>query len=296
MKKDIHLSEITESGRGTTERIVKSSADESREWLASAPVCAALSRYGIVHVGLAQAAHPYRVVRTDLSGTFIMMCISGLGQIRLEGAWKTMRAGQACLAPPHAFHAYRAIPGKPWGLVWVRYAEPVDRQPIVNARAPVMAPFDGEPLAAAVTGLHHEARTSGAPAALQMWSDLVEYYAQSFARHWRSDDRLGKVWQQVATQLAHSWSLPELARLAGLSTKQFGRLCQQTVGRTPAQHIAWLRLQQAAHLLTTTGDKVESIARSVGYQSLFTFSRKFQHFTGVRPSAYRGDSTVTASP
>jgi len=81
MKKDIHLSEITEAGRGTTEWVVRAGADESREWLVGAPDCAALRPYGIVHVGIAEAAHPYRVVRTDLSGTFVMMCLSGQGQV-----------------------------------------------------------------------------------------------------------------------------------------------------------------------------------------------------------------------
>ena len=37
------------------------------------------------------------------------------------------------------------------------------------------------------------------------------------------------------------------------SVENFRRLCQQTLGRTPAQHTTALRLQYAALLLTTTG-------------------------------------------
>lgn len=280
MKMDIRLSE-------TTERVVRASRADARDWLADAPVCAALAPHGIVHVGVAEVVHPYSVRRPDLSGTFIMLCLTGEGRIWLEGAWQPMRAGQACLAPPHAFHAYRTVPRKVWSIAWVRYQEPAGAMPIVNARAPVLAPFDGGPLAAAIEGLHREARGTASPAAMQLWVDLIQHYARTFAEPWRTDDRLREVWQSVARDLAADWSLPRLAQLASMSTKHFARLCQQSLGRSPAQHVTALRLQRAALLLTTTNDKVESIARDVGYRSLFTFSHTFKKFTGRRPSEYR---------
>jgi transcriptional regulator GlxA family with amidase domain len=157
----------------------------------------------------------------------------------------------------------------------------------VNARAPVLAAFDGGPLAAAVEGLHREARGTASPAAMQLWTDLIQHYARTFAGPWRTDDRLRHVWQSVAHDLAADWSLPKLVHLAGMSAKHLTRLCQQSLGRTPAQHVTALRLQHAALLLTTTGHKVEVIAREVGYRSLFTFSHTFKKFTGRRPSEYR---------
>ena len=122
---------------------------------------------------------------------------------------------------------------------------------------------------------------------MQLWADLIQHYAGTFAEPWRTDDRLRTVWQQVSADLTANWSLARLARLAGLGGKQFGRLCQQSLGRTPSQHVTWLRLQRAASLLSTSNEKVESIARSVGYASLFTFSNNFKRFTGCRPSEYR---------
>lgn len=271
----------------STERVVRASHADKRDWLADAPVCTALSHHGIVHVGVAEVAHPYEVRRPDLSGTFVMICTGGEGRVWLEGKWQPMRTGMACLAPPHAFHAYRALPRKAWNIAWVRYQEPEGSLPIVNARAPVLATFDGGPLAAAIEGLHREASGTASPAAMQLWSDLIQHYARTFAEPWRTDDRLRDVWQAVSRDLASDWSMPKLARIAGMSTKHFTRLCQQSLGRTPAQHITTLRLQRAVHLITTTDDKIEAIAREVGYKSLFTFSHTFKKFTGSRPSEYR---------
>lgn len=281
MKKDIRLS-------ATTEHVVRASAADMRDWLANAPVCAWLAQHGIVHVGLAEAVHPYEVRRPDLSGTFVMICTSGEGRVWLEGKWVPMLAGQACLAPPQAFHAYKAIPRKAWNIAWVRYQEPQGTLPLVNTRAPVLADFDGEPLAAAIRGLHGEASRTASPAAMNMWADLIQHYARSFAAPWSTDDRLREVWQEVMQNLAADWSLPKLASLAVMSTKQFTRLCLQSLGRTPAQQVTALRVQQAAHLLSKTSEKVESIAHEVGYKSLFTFSHTFKKVTGSRPSEYRG--------
>jgi AraC-like DNA-binding protein len=290
MKRDIHLSETTEAGRGTKERVVRASADDSRDWLLGAPVCDALARHDIVHVGVADAVHPYRVVRTDLSGAFVMACVAGEGRVWLDGMWKPMRAGMACLAPPHAFHAYRAVAGRRWGLVWVRYQGPIARLPIVSAQVPVLAPFDGRPLRSAVEGLHVEAVASATPAALQLWAHLADHYARTFAQAWRGDDRLSGLWDLVSGRIDEDWPLERLAREAALSARQLRRLCQNVLGRTPAQQVTSLRLQRAASLLSTTQDKVEVIARSVGYASLFTFSHNFKRFTGCRPSAFRSAS------
>lgn len=281
MKTDIRLSR-------TTERVVRASRADDRDWLENAPVCTALTQHGIVHVGIAEVVHPYEVKRPDLSGTFVLVCTMGEGRVWQEGQWQPMRPGQACLAPPRAFHAYKAIPRKPWHIAWVRYQEPEGAPPIVNARAPVLANFDGGPLAAAIEGLHREASGTASPAAMQLWTDLIQHYARTFAEPWHTDDRLRPVWQAVARDLANEWSLGKLSKLAGMSSKHFTRLCQQSLGRTPAQHITALRLQHAALLLTTTSEKVESIAREVGYKSLFTFSHTFKKFSGNRPSEYRG--------
>jgi AraC-like DNA-binding protein len=280
MKRDIRISK-------TTERVTRTSREDARDWLADAPVCTALAQHGIVHVGIAEVVHPYAIRRPDLSGTFVMVCTGGEGQVWLEGKWASMRAGTACLAPPHAFHAYRAVPHQPWQIAWVRYQEPEGTLPIVNARAPVVAAFDGGPLSMAIEGLHREACGTALPAAMQLWVDLIQHYARTFAEPWRTDDRLRAAWQTVAQNLSADWPVEKLAAAVAMSAKQFTRLCRQSLGRTPAQHVTALRLQRAAKLLTTTEHKVEFIAREIGYRSVFTFSHTFKRFTGSRPSEYR---------
>jgi len=287
MPDEVPLTETNTAGRGSRELIVRASADDRREWLADAPIVAALARRHIVHVGVADARHPYKVVRRDLSGTFLMACCEGAGRVWLDGRWQRFSEGQACVAPPHAVHAYGSIPGQRWEFVWVRYQEPAGRRPIVAASSPLLVAFEGRPLRAAVVGLFHEAGGAGEAAQLDRWVELIEAYVRGFTHPWRKDDRLHRLWETVAADLAAEWSVEKLAREVGLSSQQLRRLCVQQLGRKPAEQLAWLRVRQAAALLANGREKIETVARAVGYRSAFTFSKTFRRFTGSRPSEYR---------
>jgi two-component system response regulator YesN len=53
------------------------------------------------------------------------------------------------------------------------------------------------------------------------------------------------------------------------------------------QHLASLRIERAQHLLTSTDDKVESIARQIGFEDASVFSRAFKRWVGRSPKSYR---------
>lgn len=92
----------------------------------------------------------------------------------------------------------------------------------------------------------------------------------------------------METDVARAWTLGELADIACLSGEHLRRLCRKELGRSPMQHLTHLRLQRARHLLSITDDKVEVIARAVGFESAFTFSNTFYKWIGWRPSEFRG--------
>ncbi len=249
--------------------------------------CPPLASHHIAHVGVADAAEPYEMVRTDLSGTYLLSCSSGKGRILLDGRWQQFKAGWACLAPPHAPIAFQAIPKTRWEFTWVRYMQPPGQKPIMSSSSPAMAEFDPLPLRSAVLGLFFEMQSQTAPAAITHWVELIQTYVLRFARPWQTDDRLGHLWEFVSQRLGESWSLDRLARHAHLSAEHLRRLCRRELGRSPMHHVIFLRMQRAAKLLATTNDKVETVAIDVGYENPFVFSTTFKKWVGWRPSEYR---------
>ena len=85
-----------------------------------------------------------------------------------------------------------------------------------------------------------------------------------------------------------------MAAEAHLSEKQLERLCLKQLGRNPRRQLIWLRMRQAAELLTTGDAKVETIAARVGYQNPFVFSTTFKRVMGWSPSTYPGRKPGTS--
>ena len=274
-------------GGSTRYQVVRADDSDARGWMQDGPVCPLLGQHHIAHCGIMKAVPPFEIVRAEQSGTFMLACLDGEGVILADGQWKRVRAGQACLLPPFVTNSLKCLPGKSWDFAWVRYREERETRPIVSSISPVSGAFESGLLMTAIHGLHGESLAANGATALHHWTELVHHYVLRFAQPHTPDDRLWRVWQQVEADLARPWKTEDLAKIACLSGEHLRRLCLKELGRSPMRHLTYLRLQRARHLLTVTDDKVETIARGVGFGSLFTFSNTFHKWIGRRPSEFR---------
>jgi AraC-like DNA-binding protein len=248
--------------------------------------CEALAARHIAHVAVVDAVAPYVVVRTHLSGAFLQVCLDGVGQTLLDGEWYPHTPGTASFSPAHVLHAFHCVPGRRWRVAWVRFM-PSSPRSVDGALSPSMMAFEGEVLAHAILGLAGEIATSDDPGTCTVWVDVIDRYASRLLQPLQREPRLVVLWNTVAEDLGRNWTLPEMARLANTSEEHLRRLCQKSLGRTPGRQLATMRIARAAHLLATTADKVEAVAREVGYANPFAFSNTFKRLTGFRPSEYR---------
>jgi AraC-like DNA-binding protein len=290
-----HFRETHLVGAHTRVWTVRANTSDRRPFLASSPVCAALGRHQIAHVGAVDAAVPFRIVRTKQSGTYFLACFGGEGRVLVDGRWRVCRAGTADLMPSGILNAFHAIARTRWQFCWVRYDPQMEQRPLVLTSSPVLARFDAEPLRAAILGLHHECAAQAGADAVDHWVELIQTYALRFARPWQTDRRLLRLWERVGTELSRPWTLPMLARQSGLSSEHLRRLCRQQLGRSPMHHVIHLRMRRATELLVSTDDKVETIAAAVGYQNPFAFSTTFKKWIGWRPSEHRSKQALSHS-
>lgn len=272
---------------GTISEVVQACEDKSREWLKDSPVCGLLQQHHILHAGVMHACPPFEIYRSDLSGTFMMACFSGEGRVLADGRWIKIKAGQACLQPPFVANALKCLPGKDWEFCWVRYIESRDTAPIVSERSPVSGSYDAEPLRRAILGLITESGDRAVPAVQHHWVELIHQYVLRFAQPHQEDERLWNLWKKVELDLRYDWALAELAEKACLSEEHLRRLCKKQLGRSPVQHLTFLRMQRASELLAATDDKIDVIASEVGYATGSHFSNAFAKWVGVRPTEYR---------
>ena len=85
---------------------------------------------------------------------------------------------------------------------------------------------------------------------------------------------------------ARRWTVQALADCAGMSRTTFALRFKQTVGKAPMDYLTQWRMPLAGNRLTTAGECVSVIARSLSYESESAFSTAFKRVMGCSPQRY----------
>lgn len=91
----------------------------------------------------------------------------------------------------------------------------------------------------------------------------------------------------IESEYARAMTLPELASKAHLSVPHFCAEFKRHFGTSAIDYLIRQRMHQAAYLLKDRNLQVKEIARRVGYEDLYYFSRLFRKHYGVSPRAFR---------
>jgi AraC-like DNA-binding protein len=106
----------------------------------------------------------------------------------------------------------------------------------------------------------------------------------TIASHRRAVER---VITAARERLCEPISLHDMSRVAYLSTFHFNRVFHQITGLPPAKFIQAMRLDEAKRLLLNTNRSITDISFEVGYNSLSTFTRRFNQRVGLGPREFR---------
>ena len=259
----------------------------TRRWSLDRKQCPELAMHHIAWLGMDTVYSPYSRVRLSPSGSFFLACLEGEGRVFLEGHWERVTAGSVCLAPPRVLNAFHAVPRRRWVFAWVRFDEAPPVKPMVGSGSPLRIAGGAEDLGRVIAGLRAEWEGERDAALVRHWITLVQGITLRLARPWRSESRIAALWETVTRDLAADWKLSTLAAQSSLSAEHLRRVCHRELGRTPMEHVTYMRIQRAQELLETTDDKLDAIAPQVGYHSAVVFSRAFVRVVGVTPSEYR---------
>ena len=99
--------------------------------------------------------------------------------------------------------------------------------------------------------------------------------------------RLKRAMQYIDAHLAESISLPDLAKVAGLSAMYFAAQFRVATGLRPHEFILRRRIDKAKDLLCDERNSLVDIALSVGFQTQSHFTTVFKRFANATPSQWR---------
>jgi transcriptional regulator GlxA family with amidase domain len=136
----------------------------------------------------------------------------------------------------------------------------------------------------------------GADVALAVARELVVYfrrpggqeqYSQPLRLQAESSERFAGLVSWVRGRLQDDLSVGTLAAHSSLSRRHFTRLFKQEFGKTPAEFVDELRLDEARMLLASPHASIEAVGAAVGFCSPDAFRRAFTRRFGVLPSLYK---------
>jgi transcriptional regulator GlxA family with amidase domain len=103
----------------------------------------------------------------------------------------------------------------------------------------------------------------------------------------QSDPTVAAFERWARARLAEPISIPRAAKSIGVSERTLQRSVQRTLGTSPIHFVQDLRIEQAIHLLRTTGLSLETICRKVGYEHPNTLRVLLRERTGKTTTALR---------
>jgi AraC-like DNA-binding protein len=101
-----------------------------------------------------------------------------------------------------------------------------------------------------------------------------------------ADQQLAIVIGAIHTTPGERWTLPMLAKRAGMSRSKFAARFKATTGTSPIDYLIRWRMLLACERLILGIDSVAAISASLGYESESAFSTAFKRVIGCAPRSY----------
>nr|WP_269799842.1 AraC family transcriptional regulator [Pseudofrankia saprophytica] len=150
--------------------------------------------------------------------------------------------------------------------------------------------------------LGHELARSGQVATALVLDRLVDILLVQLLRAWLAGDPegtqpsvlgalhdplVGAAVTALHRDPARAWTTEALAREVAVSRATLTRRFRAVTGDTPGAYLTRWRLDLAARRLRDGDEGLEAVAHSVGYTSVYAFSRAFRRARAMPPGHYR---------
>jgi AraC-like DNA-binding protein len=250
--------------------------------------------------GCSNLSGDYIVGRVTPPNHTLFYSLKGKGLFRTPAGIFTLNEGELIVLPAKQSFEVSIVEDN-WDIFWLNLSDTPAWQSLSNKNTYIISH-------AALEGLHHamellylERSGENRQAAMR----IVSHYLRKLfddVSPLQADAQLGKedkqsvhykrlttLFSAVDRQLQFEWNMQSLSAKAHYSAPHLHRLCIKKYGRSPMQHVIFLRMQRARSLLKGTQWPISYIANYVGYANVFAFSKRFKKSVGMSPTQFRED-------
>ncbi len=112
-------------------------------------------------------------------------------------------------------------------------------------------------------------------------------FEHSPVQHSKKIQHLKKALQLIETDYSSTITLPQLARVCGMSPKYFCRFFKEMTHKTPIDYLNNYRVKIACEMLRKNQESITEIALNCGFNDLSYFIKTFKRYKGLSPKSYQ---------
>ena len=245
------------------------------------------------------ARHHFRERENGVSQFILIYNIEGRGTITIKNTRYELLPDYFFIIPQNISHSYCADEQDPWSIYWIHFSgckakqfSRISLQPIpiersktsrVNERIELFAEifrniergYSIETLEYINLCLHH---------LLASFTHLNQY---RLIKAHAEKDVISQSINFMLENLNRKLRLEELASQVMLSTSHYSRLFLDRTGHSPIDYFIQLKIQRACRLLDNTDWSIAEVAREMGFEDQFYFSRQFRKVMDMSPREYK---------
>ncbi len=240
----------------------------------------------------------HRMQRDQHDDYLLIYCSEGAGHLQARGESWRVGKGDLVILPKGLAHGYQADRHDPWTIFWIHFDGHLAQAFVDNLACDTACPMvhlgilprlmaDFEALLAVRnTGFSDKVFIHAAQQLRQLLSYLaVQMPAVKARRH--PGIRLEAIHALMLQRLHGQLDLDEMAASVNLSRFYFAKKYKQLTGRSPIEQFIHLKMEQACYLLDMSERQIREIARQLGYDDPYYFSRLFRKVIGMSPREYQ---------
>jgi len=242
------------------------------------------------------AKYHYTKRPTGCHEFILIYCISGCGWYELKGEKIEVIENQCFVIPAETPHSYGANNSNPWSIYWIHFngenagyfSSPFVKPVHIATRIEDRIALFNEMYKTLIRGFNVE-NLYYATLTFGHFLGLFKYLSGECTN---DSNEFGTNIVHIATHFMNEninkqLKLKDLSIFASYSPSQFYRLFLKATGYSPIHYFLNLKIERACYYLLNTNYKVNQIAKILGINDAYYFSKFFSKNKGLSPIQYR---------
>ena len=246
-----------------------------------------------------RAAHHYRERPQGISQNILIYCIEGKGWLEVPAGKFAVNPNEFLLIPADMPHKYGADEKNPWTIYWAHFKgvqSPYFASLLTRQHKEFVAyvPFMEERIRV-FDSIYRALEGGYSPDNLVYASVTFTYFLATLnfadkvasVQHNLVKDAVDLSIEYMQNHLDKALTLESIASEINLSVSHYSSVFRKKTGYSPVVYFNHLKIQHACQYLQFTTLRINEIARKLGIEDPYYFSRMFTKIMGISPVEYR---------